>query len=632
MLDILRKGAQSWGIKILFGIIIAVFVLAFGMNRVQNDKSSVVATVNDAPILFQHYQERLQRNLELIRRQNPNVTNEMLTQMGFKQQILDQMVTEELMLQQASALGLSVSKEELAKQIHLIPAFRKDGNLFDPETYQNVLRANNITPGQFESEYMRSMLMDKLQAYVGLTGRLGEAQAHDYYDYGRSTAVVSYLMYPWESYKDQVNATEEKITEQYAARKDAFAVPAKAKVDYLLLTPGALADPASVTEKEAGAYYDQHKDDFKVEEQVKARHILVRVEDNATEADVAKAMDTVKKVQAELKAGKSFEELAGKYTEDPSGAQTGGELGWFGRGRMVKPFEEAAFALDKGAVSEPVRTQFGIHLIKVEDKKAAGFEDFATVAETIRRTLAEDRAAETLQDRLDQALEMVLVGESLDAVAKALGIDVRTTAFFTREQGPMELAAMSPENTAALFDLAMNATTQSPLPYEDGYVLAAKREQLEASVQPLEEVREGLVAAIVREEAMKLAKADAEADLALVMKGEAPAAANATAVETEPFARQGAIPGLGSNQQLSEKAFTAAAGAWIPEAFAFPSGYVLAKAVKVTAPTSEEWAAEKELWISTLNERTEGQAMQAFLADLRAKADVRITNPALLAN
>lgn len=632
MLDILRKGAQSWGIKILFGIIIAVFVLAFGMNRVQNDKTSVVATVNDAPILFQHFQERLQRNLELIRRQNPNITTEMLSQMGFKQQILDQMVTEELMLQQAAALGLSVSKEELAKQIHLIPAFRKDGNLFDPETYQNVLRANNITPGQFESEYMRSMLMDKLQAYVGLTGRLGEEQARDYYDYGRSTAVVSYLKYPWEAYKGQVNATEEKIAEQYAARKDAFTVPAKARVDYLLLTPGALADPASVTDQEAGAYYEQHKDSFKVEEQVKARHILVRLEDNATEADVAKAMDTVRKVQAELKAGKSFEELAGKYTEDPSGAQTGGDLGWFGRGRMVKPFEEAAFALDKGAVSEPVRTQFGVHLIKVEDKKAAGFEDFATVAEDIRRAMAEDRAAETLQDRLDQALEMVLVGESLHAVAKALGTDVRTTGHFTREQGPVELAAMSPENTAVLFDLALNATTQSPLPFEDGYVLATKREQLEASVQPLEEVRESLVAAIVREEAMKLAKVAADADLALVLKAEAPAAANATAVETEPFARQGAIPGLGSNQQLSEKAFTAAVGTWIPEAFAFPSGYVLAKAVKVTAPTTDEWAAEKDLWISTLNERTEGQAMQAFLADLRAKADVRITNPALLAN
>ena len=633
MLDILRQGAQSWGIKILFGIIIAVFVLAFGMNRVQNDTSTVVATVNDSPILFKHYQERLQRNLELIRQQNPDLTSEMLAQMGFKRQILEQMVVEELMLQQATSLGLYVSKEELAKQIHLIPAFQKDGQAFDAATYQSVLRANNLTPGQFESEYMRGMLMDKLRGYVGLTGRLGEAQARGFYDYGRSTAVISYLKYAWEDYRDQVNATDEMVAEQYAARKDAFAVPARAKVDYLLLTPETLADTAAVTDQEAEAFYAQHKEEFRIEEQVRARHLLVRVDDNATEADVTKAMETIKKAQADLKAGKSFEETAAAYTEDPSGTQTGGELGWFGRNRMVKPFEDAAFALEKGAVSEPVRTQFGFHLIKVEDRKEAGHESFQDVADEIRRTIAQDRAAETLQDRMDQALEMVLGGESLDAVAKAvgLGLQIRTTGFFTREQGPQELAGLSPENTAALYDLAVNATTQSPLPFEDGYVMATKREQLEPSVRPLDEVREGLVAAIVREEAMKLAKADADADLAKLLKGEAPAT-TAKAMETEPFSRQGAIPGLGSNQQLSAKAFETAPDAWLPESFAFPTGYVLARTVKVTPPSEEEWTKEKDLWISTLNQRTEDQAVQAFIADLRAKADVRIPNPAVVDN
>ena len=635
MLDILRQGAQSWGIKILFGIIIAVFVLAFGMNRMNNDTSSVVATVNDSPILFKHYQERLQRNLELIRSQNPNVTTEMLEQMGFKKQILEQIVVEELMLQQASALGLSVSKEELAKQIHLIPAFQKDGKAFDADTYQNVLRANNLTPGKFESEFMRGMVMDKLRSYVGMTGSLGEDQARDYYEYGRSSAVVSYLKYPWEAYRDQVNATEEKIAEQYAARKDAFAVPARAKIGYLLLTPATLADTAAVPDQEVQAYYDKHKEKFKIEEQVKARHLLVRVDENAPEADVAKAMDTIKAAQADLKAGKTFEETAAKYTEDPSGTQTGGELGWFGRNRMVKPFEDAAFALEKGAVSEPVRTQFGFHLIKVEDKKAAGYEEFPAVADSIRRIIAQDRAAETLQDRLDQALEMVLGGEGLEAVAKAigLGLEVRKTDFCTREQGPNELPGLSPENTSALFDLAVNATTQSPLTFEDGYLMATKLEQVEASVKPLDAVREGLVASVIRDEAMKLAKADADADLARVMKGEAPTgAANATATETEPFGRQGSIPGLGANPQFVAKAFETAPGSWLPEAYAFPTGFVLAKTVKVIPPSAEEWAAEKDMWLSSLNQRTEEQAVQAFVADLRAKADVRITNPALLEN
>ncbi len=633
MLDILRQGAQSWGIKILFGIIIAVFVLAFGMNRVQNDHTTVVATVNDSPILFKPFQERLQRNLELARSQNPDLTAEMLAQMGFKRQILEQMVVEELMLQQAAKLGLGVSKEELAKEIHLIPAFQNEGKTFDPDAYQAVLRANNLTPGKFESEYMRGMIMDKLRTYVGIPGRLGEDQARDFHTYGRSTTVASYIMYPWERYQGQVTATDERINEYYEARKAGYAVPARAKVDYLLLTPATLADAGAVSLEETQSYYAEHKEQFKIEEQVRARHLLVRVDEGASEADVEKAMQTIKAAQTDLKAGKTFAEVAAKYTEDPSGTQTGGELGWFGRGRMVKPFEDAAFALEKGAVSEPVRTQFGFHLISVEDAKAAGYEDFETVQADIAEIIAQDRAAEILQDRLDQALEMVLAGEKLDAVVSAIGLklEVKTSDYFTKTQGPKELPGLSPENVQTLFDLPLDLTTQSPLPIADGYLLATKREQVEESVKPLDAVKAEIVAAITREEALKMAKAAADKDLELLLKGEAPA--DATALKkTEPFGRQGAIGGLGMNQMLAAKAFEAQPDTWLPEAYAFPEGYVLVKAGTVTPPTEEEWAAEKELWLSSLNQRAEEQTMQAFVADLRAKADVRVTNPGALEN
>lgn len=632
MLDILRQGAQSWGIKILFGIIIAVFVLAFGMDRTQNDRTTVVATVNDSPIQFQPFQERLQRSLELARSQNPGLTAEILAQMGFKRQILEQMIVEELMLQQAAKLGLTVSKEELAKEIHLIPAFQNDGKVFDPAAYQTVLRANNLTPGKFESEYMRGMIMDKLQTYVGLPGRLGEDQARDFHTYGRSTAVISYLLYPWENYQDQVNATDERIAEYFESRKTSYALPARARIQYLLLTPETLADTQAVSAEEKEIFYAENKERFKVEEQVRARHLLVRVDEDADAGEVEKAMATIQAAQADLKAGKSFAEVAGKYTEDPSGTQTGGELGWFGRGRMVKPFEDAAFALSKGGVSEPVRTQFGFHLISVEDVKAEGYEDFQSVEQDIADRIAQDRAAETLQDRLDQALELVLAGESLEVVAQTIGLRLaaRESDFFTRTQGPVELPGLSPENVQILFDLPQDLTTQSPLPIADGYLLATKREQVAESTRPLEEVKAEITAAIVREEALKMAKAAADQDLELLLKGEIPA--GAAPVESEPFGRQGTIGSLGMNQMLAVKAFETEPGTWLSESYAFPQGYVLAQTAKITPPSEEEWAAEKDLWLSSLNQRAQEQTLQAFIADLRAKADVRIPNPALLDN
>jgi peptidyl-prolyl cis-trans isomerase D len=632
MLDILRQGAQSWGIKILFGIIIAVFVLAFGMDPAQNDRATVVATVNDTPIQFQPFQERLQRSLELARSQNPGLTPEVLAQMGFKRQILEQMIVEELMLQQAAKLGLTVSKEELAKEIHLIPAFQSEGNVFDPASYQEVLRANNLTPGKFESEYMRGMVMDKLQTYVGLPGRLGEGQARDFHTYGRSTAVISYLVYPWERYQDQVNATDERVAEYYESRKANYALPARAKIQYLLLTPETLADTQAVSIEEREAFYAENKESFKVEEQVMARHLLVRVDEDAVAAEVEKAMAIIQAAQTDIKAGKSFAEVAAKYTEDPSGTQTGGELGWFGRGRMVKPFEDAAFGLAKGAVSEPVRTQFGFHLISVEDMKAEGYEEFQSVEQDIASRIAQDRAADTLQDRLDQALELVLAGESLETVAQTIGLRLaaRESDFFTRTQGPVELPGLSPENVQILFDLPQELTTQSPLPIADGYLLATKSVQVAESTRPLEEVKAEIIAAVIREEALKMAKAAADQDLELLLKGETPA--DAAPVESEPFGRQGTISGLGMNQMLAVKAFETELGTWLPESYAFPQGYVLAKAVKVTPPSDEEWAAEKDLWLSSLNQRAQEQTLQAFIADLRAKADVSIPNPALLDN
>lgn len=632
MLDILRQGAQSWGIKILFGIIIAVFVLAFGMDRSQTDRTTVVATVNDSPIQFQPFQERLQRSLELARSQNPGLTPEVLAQMGFKRQILEQMIIEELMLQQAAKLGLTVSKEELAKEIHLIPAFQSEGNVFDPASYQDVLRANNLTPGKFESEYMRGMVMDKLQTYLGLPGRLGEGQARDFHTYGRSTAVISYLVYPWERYQDQVNATDERVAEYYESRKANYALPARAKIQYLLLTPETLADTQAVSIEEREAFYAENKERFKVEEQVMARHLLVRVDEDADAAEVEKAMAIIQAAQTDLKAGKSFAEVAAKYTEDPSGTQTGGELGWFGRGRMVKPFEDAAFGLAKGAVSEPVRTQFGFHLISVEDVKAEGYEEFQSVEQDIAGRIAQDRAADTLQDRLDQALELVLAGESLETAAQTIGLRLaaRESDFFTRTQGPVELPGLSPENVQILFDLPQDLTTQSPLPIADGYLLATKSVQVAESTRPLEEVKAEIIAAVIREEALKMAKAAADQDLELLLKGES--LADAAPVESEPFGRQGTISGLGMNQMLAVKAFETELGTWLPESYAFPQGYVLAKAVKVTPPSDEEWAAEKDLWLSSLNQRAQEQTLQAFIADLRAKANVSIPNPALLDN
>lgn len=634
MLEILRQGAQSWGIKVLFGIIIAVFVLAFGLDRTQKDAGTVVATVNDTPILLKQFQETAQRNLETARRQNPGLTSEFLAQIRFKEQVLNQMITQELIQQKAAELGIRVSKEELAREIHLVPAFQNEKQIFDPQQYTTVLQANNRTPGQFESDFMRSMIAEKVEAYVALPGQLTEVQAREYYAFGRSAATLSYVLYPWKNYETQVNATEEQIQSYYDSHQAQYAIPAQAKIAYALITPKTLATPSIVSDAEIDAYYAEHKDSFKVEEQVKARHILIRLAEDAPEAEVKAAKEKVSIVQAALKKGLTFENVANSYTEDPSGAGTGGELGWFGKGRMVPEFETAAFATSPGQVSEVVRSQFGFHLIKVEETQAAGHRLLADVREEIRQIIAEDVAADTLQDRVDQALEIVLAGTDIAQMADTLHLPaIVNSSPFTRAAGPQELATLSVEQREMLFDLALNATTPNPLPYANGYLLATKVEEMPESTTALTDVREAIRASLLVEGALALSKTAADTDLgALNSTGFLANGKNAVLVTTESFGRQDNIPGLGMNQALTDAVFASVPDAWLSTSYKVVDGYVLGRTASVTPPSDEDWSKDKDLWMSSLNQRAGQETMGAFLADLRSRAQVKILNPQALEN
>lgn len=634
MLDVLRKGAQSWGIKVIFGIIIAVFVLAFGMDKSQKGAGHVVATVNGDPISLKQFQETLQRNMETARRQNPGLTPEFLAQIRFKEQVLNQMITQELILHKAAELGISVSKEELAREIHLVPAFQNEKQVFDPQQYTTVLQANNLTPGQFESDFMRRLIMEKIERYISLPAQLTEAQAREYYTFGQSTATLSYISYPWKHYADQVSVTNEEIQAYYESHKAQYALPAQARIAYLLITPATLAVPGTVSDAAISAYYDARKENFKIEEQVKARHILIRLANDASETEENAAKEKLAAAQASLAKGMTFEDVANAYTEDPSGAGTGGELGWFGKGRMVPEFEDVAFATPAGQISEPVRTVFGFHLIKVEETKAPGYQSLDDVKDVIRQTIAEDSAADSLQDHLDQALEVILTGADLAQAAKSLNLpEVSQSSFFTRTAGPQELPALTPEQRGSLFDLAVNATVQNPVTYADGYLLATKTEEKPESITPLAEVHDTIRATLLEEGALVLAKKAADTDLnALNSTGTLANGQHAAVVTTEPFSRQDNIPDLGMNPALTNALFSSAPDTWLPVSYNVVDGYVLARLASITPPADENWDKDKELWMTSLNQRAGQELFEAFLGELRAKAQIQIVNPQALEN
>lgn len=633
MLELIRQRAQSWGVRILFGLIIVVFVLYFGTGTMRNTgKSSAVAYVGEHAVSGQEFDLAAKRAYENLRRQNPDMTREDLKRIRFREQVLNQMINTVLVEQEAARLGLAVSPDEVRAAIAGVSAFQTDQR-FNPERYKAVLREAQTSPGEFEADTARQILMDKVRRTLNLAVTTSEPEARAAFNFAREQLRLDYILFKWEEFEGGVKPTEDEIKEFYAASQDRFQVPARMNLETVSVTPKALAKPDEVSQADVAQYYAAQEKSFARPEAVKLKHILARVAEDAPAAEVEKARERILKLRLRLDKGEDFAAVAREASDDPSSAQ-GGELGWIPRGTTVPTFEDAAFALKPGQTSMPVRSPFGWHLIKSEDKRAEGVQSLAEAAPEIRAILAEERAAAKVAEVLDEALERTLAGEPLAKVAKDLNLPVVATGL-APEPAIVQALNLKPEDTARLATLGVGQTLDSPLPVADGYLLVRKVEAVPAAVKPLDEVKAAVAEAVKRQGALKLARERAAVVLAEIA---APGVPESAALKhkdrfktTDPVGRQGFIPGLGLNPNLVEDAYNAAEGTWLNQAYPVQSGFVLARLKARISPTDAEWGAEKETWMAGLRQAKERELFQAYLTDLRNQGQVKIlVDPATL--
>ncbi len=628
MLDAMRKNAQSWGIKLVFGLIILVFVF-WGVGSFQGERSAVLATVGGVNIMIDDFQRAYNRQVDQIRQENPDLTTEDLKRMNIKQQVLNEMVLSQLLLNEAQRLGIVVAPEELRTEIRRVPAFQNEQKRFDPGLYQAILRANNLTPGQFEAQVLHDLLLQKMEKLVRMPVRVGEEEARDFFYISRERRSIDYIFYDWKDFQDAVEPAEEQIQSYYDENQDRFAVPPKMRMEYLLFTPETLSGQYNATEEEIEDHYQANTERFSHEEQVKARHIIIQLDQNAPEETVETARERLVEARDSIIQGAEFAELAREISDGPSAPQ-GGDLGWFGRGAMVETFEEAAFGMEPGQISEPVRTQFGWHLIKVEDRRPAGVKPLEEVRETIADRIRREKASTRMNDRLDQALELLLTGSGFEEAAASVGLAARETEPFPRTSGPEGLD-LDRSQLEMLFSLPEGGMTESPILLDEGYLLARKTEQIPAAVQPLEEVRARIVASLEKTGGMDLARNQAEQALTS-LQGEEPAPEDLLdGVQTsEPFGRGSTIPELGMNPDLVQDAFAVRESEWFPRVYELPQGHAIARLNEVVPPEKEQWTLQKYLVMDDLEETKQSQLFQAYVTELRNRSEIEIRNPAVL--
>ena len=382
-----------------------------------------------------------------------------------------------------------------------------------------------------------------------------------------------------------------------------------------------------ISDDEISEYYADHPDEFQNPKTVEARHILIKVEPEAAEAAVAAARKKIEDILKKARGGEDFAELARQYSEGPSKSK-GGHLGSFQRDAMVKPFSDKAFSMQPGEISDPVRTRFGWHIIKVEKVNEATVTSLDDARASIRKKLSDENAKLLAYDAAEAIFDATYEGERLETVAAENQIAVHTTGLFDRRSGPAKGVKNKSAFATAAFELSDGEISEIH-DFGDGYYLLEIIEKQPAQIPELSAVEKKVRADLVKEKKTQNARKDAEALLAAIKDGadmaEASKGFDLKVQNTGFFKRNEAIPVIGYDRNISRAAFELSEQNRVPpEVLDGPKGLYVIKFKQRQAPSMAEFEKEKEDIKNRLLQQKRFKAFEAWLDQRKDSSEIII--------
>lgn len=645
MLDYIRSNAQSFGVKVAFAIIILVFMFWGVGSLTDGGSSNVVAKVNGEPVTAQQFEQAYQRAAEYAMRNDPSLTREALVQQKLGRQVLNELISAQLIRQEAARVGLSVSPQEMHHVVSQMPVFQDAQGKFDPEAYKRTIEAQRMSVAEYEQGLADSILRDKVLRTVAGSAWAAGNEARQYYDFLTQQRTVEYLYLPAADFAAAVKPGEEEISAWYESHKAELASQLRVEVEYVAVSPETLVRPESVSAEAARQWYEANSQRFRQPEQVRVAHILVPLAENASEADVKQAMEKAARLRAEAEQG-DFAAVA-NANNGPRAAGPGGELGWIQRGQTVKPFEEAAWALQPGQLSQPVRSQFGVHVIKMEERKDAAAQPFAEVEGEVRATLAKQEGVEKINDVLDTLIGDNINNRPLQESAARAGsykdADGTEQPLLKAERSGLvgqaelqKLLGISEEMAASLMKAPANSPVDTALEAGDRY-LVVRVLTSEPSITPsLEQARDRVLRSLVAEKALQAALEKAAAIRKAATDGRLPAA-DAARVQSASLTRDGALASFVPNPAMNQVIFRARPQTWIDQAFSVceqadssKCGALLCRVSAVEQPKADGWAGMEGLLTELVQRKRVEGMYQTFMRMLEQKAKIEVYNSRVL--
>jgi peptidyl-prolyl cis-trans isomerase D len=490
MLDVLRKRKRSWIIIFLLGLIIVVFIAFYGGNKFHDPAAQDIAQVNGEVITQRefalHYQKALERYREMLK---GSLTPELEKSLNIRGTLLEELIQKRLVLQEARHLGLAANDEDLMAAIAQVPEFQVNGR-FNKERYLQLLRANRISPGQFEDEQREQLTIQRLYSMLLDAVHVTEAEVRDRYRFEQGKINLYFIRLPITNYLSEVKLTDEEVKKFYERNKDFLKEPLKVQVEYLSYPFERFSSSAQVTDKEIEEYYQTNRDSkFHKPKEVKARYILVRVPPGADAKQKSDAQTRANRILTEARAGKDFAQLAKQESEDSTAAK-GGDVGWVTQEQLPPPLDKTVFGLAKGETSNVIESSTGFHIVKVEDIRDEKTQSLKEATAEISRGLKAEKGKREAAKLADRDREKALSGNDFPKLAQESGVTVNVTRPFTTGEVLPEVG-QAPEfykNALSLNPKDVSPVIEGPNAY---YVLKIKQRS-EPTVPPFDAVRSNI--------------------------------------------------------------------------------------------------------------------------------------------
>jgi peptidyl-prolyl cis-trans isomerase D len=531
MFDSIRSH-RRWLMFFLVLLVFPSFVATgiYGYNRFMSNEQAV-ARVGGEPITPQQFEAAHRERLQQIRQSlGENFDPSIFDTPAARQATLEAMLADRALRKEAASAHVAVSENRLRQVIGSIPAFQDEGK-FSYERYKTLLAAQGMSEASFELRLREDLARQTLLEGVARSALVPAAVAQRLTQLVQETRSVRDKRFRPEDFIAQVKVTDDQVKAHYEANRSQFEIRESIDVQLLALTLDDIARQINVPPAELQTYYEQNKASFTEAEQRRASHILLTVGEGGSAKDKEGARKLAQDLLARVRAKpEEFAALARQYSKDPGSAGNGGDLGFFGRNMMVKPFEDAAFSLKPGEISDIVESEFGLHVIRVTEVKGGAVQPFEQVRSQIEATYRRQQAQKKFAEAAEQFTNLVYEqADSLQPAADKLALKLQTVPNVTREGPPRQAPAaalLTPAVVQALFaDDALVKKRNIAAVEVGGNALVSARvaEHRPASVRPFEEVSAQVREQLQRAQAMTLAREAAKAAAEALRKSPAEA-------------------------------------------------------------------------------------------------------------